>query len=88
MLVVPPEGTSHLSDYITNKSSQMASAQYLSQRQVPIQIPIKRLPPVSTPHITESPLSTAQFMPNNLQLSHNSVVSSVYTPINALASYP
>ncbi|CAF0997522.1 unnamed protein product [Rotaria sordida] len=85
--IVPPEGTSHLSDHLTDTSSPIPT-QYSSQQQVPIQIPMTRLPPTSTPRASEHTSTTSQYMLNNLQQSNNGINSSAFTPFNTLVNYP
>ncbi|CAF4131641.1 unnamed protein product [Rotaria sp. Silwood2] len=84
--IVPPEGTSHLSDHLTDTSSPIPT-QYSSQPPVPIQIPITRLPPTSTPRAPDHTSTTSQFMLNNLQQSNSGIPSSAFTPFNTLVNY-
>ncbi|CAF0772437.1 unnamed protein product [Adineta steineri] len=85
--IVPTEGTSHLSDHLTSTSSPVAT-QSSSQLQAPIQIPITRLPPTSTPRASEYTSPTSQFIPNNPQQNNATTTASAFTPFNNLGNYP
>ncbi|UJR31559.1 hypothetical protein I4U23_019046 [Adineta vaga] len=77
--IVSTDGTSHLSDHLTDPSSSIpAQTSFLPQVAIPI--PITRLPPTSTP----TPLT----MPNNLQQNPTGAPSSAFTPFNNLGNYP
>ncbi|CAF4746119.1 unnamed protein product, partial [Rotaria socialis] len=86
LLVVPPEGTSHLSDHLANTPSSTPN-QYSSQPQAPAPISIARLPPTSIPRAPEPNSTNSQFMLSNLQQTNNGILSSAFTPLNTVVNY-
>jgi hypothetical protein len=84
--IVSPEGTSHLSDHLTDTSSSIPT-QYSSQQQGLIPIPIARLPPTSTPRAPEYTSPTSQLIPNNFQQNNTNATSSAFTPFNPAGNY-